>query len=107
MRERILRRVVYVNKKWLESIDDAAHLFVVHTNLKGNYALMLARDKNLIVSSDFVHADVRRVPATVTKKSGGFIPAKISTSAIAAIFYLTEDDFKKLTSQRVVNIPNG
>lgn len=87
---------IYVNKKWLESIGDAAHLIVVHTNLKGDYALMMAEKKNLIVSSEFVDADVCRMPETGNGKSGALIAIKIPTSAIAAIFDLTEEDSKKL-----------
>ena len=87
---------IYVHKKWLESIGDAAHLIVVYSNLKGDSALMMAGERNLTVSSEFVTADVCRMPETGNGNSGAFITLKIPTSAIAAIFDLTEDDSKKL-----------
>jgi len=95
---------IYVNKKWLESIGSAAQLFVVHTDPDGRYALMAAAEENLSVSSESVRANVRRAPATVTRKSRSFILARIPTSAVSAIFNLTEDDFKKLAARRIVDI---
>jgi hypothetical protein len=89
---------IYVNKKWLESIGSAAQLLVVHTDPDGKYALMIAAEKNLVVSPEFVTANVCRAPAIVTQKTRSFILARIPTNAISAIFDLTEDDFKKLAS---------
>jgi len=84
--------LIYVTKKWAESIGNAADLLLIQTDLPGDYA----SDKNLTVSGQFVEADVCRRPATMSDPKNLFLRARIPVQVIAAIFDFTEAESKKV-----------
>jgi hypothetical protein len=88
--------LIYVTKKWAESIGNAADLLLIQTDLPGDYAMVMASDKNLTVSGQFVEADVCRRPATMSDPKNLFLRARIPVQVIAAIFDFTEAESKKV-----------
>jgi hypothetical protein len=86
---------IYLKKNWVESIGNAADLILIE-KVKGDYDIVLASDKNLSFSGAFVGADVCRHPGTVAEKKEAFIPTKIPSDVIVAIFDFTEVDSKKI-----------
>ncbi len=57
---------IYVTKQWVKNIGAAADLILVETDMKGDFAILMAAEKSIDASSPFVHANALRRPSTVT-----------------------------------------
>ncbi len=87
---------IYVTKQWVKNIGAAADLILVETDMKGDFAILMAAEKSIDASSPFVHANALRRPSTVTAGKEPFIPVEIPAGEIAAIFDFSEADSKKM-----------
>ena len=85
---------IYVTKSWVEGIGNAADLIVVGSD--GEHRIVMAAEKNLDISGAFVEADALRHPSTLAKGKKPFIPVKIPTGEVSAIFDFTEADAKRI-----------
>jgi hypothetical protein len=88
--------LILVAKKWVEIIGNAADLIVIERDLPGDYAIVMASDKNLNISGAFVEADVCRQPASLSNEGDAFSRVRIPVGMIAAIFDFSRADAKKI-----------
>ena len=86
---------IYVSKKWVDSIGDAAD-FIAVTKPPGDYALLMAAEKSLSVVGPFLHVEVVRHAGTLSDKDKPFIPVKIPAALVVGIIDLTEAESRKI-----------
>lgn len=94
--------IIFVTKKWVEIIGDAADLLWVESDMDGDYAIVLASEKNFSVLPSFVEADIcRRSKTSHEPNKDAFSRARIPVGVVAAIFDFTEAESKQ------VGFPSG
>lgn len=86
---------IYVTKKWVESIGDAADLIVTN-EVNSSGVLLLADEKSFSVIFPFVQVEVLRKPDAITEKTDVLMQVKIPASEVTAILDFTEAQRKKM-----------